>query len=116
MDGADRKRKPLFLRQGLLILLPVAVLAVVGLYSLRQDRALARHDAADRAQALADVLAQKLWTSLTALKEPAHLDHNAFQVDAAGKLVFPRPIRQGPLAGGLEPAALNADQSRLWRV
>ncbi len=116
MDGADGKQKPLFFRQGLLILLPVAVLALVGLYSLRQDRALARHDATERAQALADVLAQKLWTSLTALKTPVQLDRHAFEVNAAGDLVFPRPIRQGPLAGGLEPAALNADQSRLWRA
>ncbi len=82
--------------------------------SLRQDRALARHDATDRAQALAEVLAQKLWTSLTALNKPGQLDRDAFEVDAAGNLVFPRPVRQAPLGGGLDTASLGPGQFRLW--
>ena len=48
------RRQPRFLWQGLLIMLPVAVLAAVGLLALRQDRQLVRHEAAERAQALAE--------------------------------------------------------------
>ena len=35
-------------------MLPVAVLAAVGLLALRQDRQLVRHEATERAQALAE--------------------------------------------------------------
>ena len=57
MDRTDKGRRPSFFWQGLMILLPVAVLAVVGLYSLRQDEQAAeqaaRKRAADDAQNLA---------------------------------------------------------------
>ena len=45
-------KPPTFFWQGLLILMPVAVLAGLGLLSLRQDRRLAEQDAQDRAREL----------------------------------------------------------------
>ena len=51
-------RKPAFFWQALLILLPVGVLAAVGLYSLRQDRLLAEHDAKELAGGIALRMAQ----------------------------------------------------------
>jgi len=51
-------RKPSFLWQGILILLPVVVLTVVGLYSLRQDRLLAEQDAKELGATTALRLAQ----------------------------------------------------------
>jgi len=57
MDRYNSGRRPSFFWQGLMILLPVLVLAVVGLFSLRQDEQAAeqaaRKRAAENAQALA---------------------------------------------------------------
>jgi signal transduction histidine kinase len=50
--------KPSFLWQGILILLPVAVLTALGLYSLRQDRLLAEQDAKELGATTALRLAQ----------------------------------------------------------
>jgi signal transduction histidine kinase len=49
METFNPNQKPKFFWQGLLILLPVAVLAVVSLISLRQDERLAEEDARNRA-------------------------------------------------------------------
>ena len=114
MAHSLQKPTPTFFWQGTLVILPVALLAAIGLVSLRQDQALARHDAAERAQALAEVLAQKMWNSLLALKAPSELDRHAFQVDAAGLLVFPRPIPAVPSARPLDPTTLTPEQSQLW--
>src|SRR5262245_2971707 len=53
MSGVRPGRKPNFLWQGLLILLPVAVLATVGLWALRQDRAAVAREARSRAETIA---------------------------------------------------------------
>ncbi|MGH7971330.1 MAG: hypothetical protein ACREIC_21645, partial [Limisphaerales bacterium] len=65
MGQPANQRHPGFFWQGALILLPCAILATVGLLSLREDRALARQDAAQHAQGLADSLAQQFWNDLT---------------------------------------------------
>jgi signal transduction histidine kinase len=52
-------RKPTFFWQAVLILLPVGVLAAVGLFSLRQDRLLAEQEAREQAQAIAWPLAHE---------------------------------------------------------
>ena len=57
-------RKPTFLWQAALILLPVVVLAVLGFLSLRQDRLLAEQEAREQAQAIAGPLAQECGTRL----------------------------------------------------
>ena len=49
MAGARIQRKPSFLWHGILILLPVAVLGIVSLASLRQDEQAAEQDARQRA-------------------------------------------------------------------
>ena len=51
------KRQPTFLWQGLLIVLPVAALALAGLFSVAQDRVLAEASAREQARSLADSLA-----------------------------------------------------------
>ena len=53
----SRQSAPSFFRQGLLIVLPVAVLAGAGLFSIRQDRAMAQHEAVEQAQGFADRIA-----------------------------------------------------------
>src|SRR5947207_8821748 len=81
------RRKPSFLWQALLILLPVAILATVGFVSLRRDKILAQHEAVERAQTIADSLLPHVWSAITnAEKEP--FEHNAFQIDNSGELLF----------------------------
>lgn len=55
--NAPPRRRPRFLWQGLLIVLPAILLAAFGLFSLRQDRLLAQHEAVEQAKAIATALA-----------------------------------------------------------
>ncbi len=103
--------QPAFLRQGLLIVLPVVVLAAMGLVSLRQDRILAQHDATERAQAIADEMAETIWTDLTSAREESQAD---IKIDRAGQLVFPPPFRLLPEPHPLDQAELTEEQARLW--
>src|SRR5437016_965020 len=90
MAGARAQSKSSFRRQAALILLPVGVLAVMGLSSVRQDKLLVRHDAVQRAQETADELASQIWQELTA--EPVdRFTPDAFEADANGDLIFPPP-------------------------
>jgi signal transduction histidine kinase len=57
MPGARPERKPAFLWRAALILFPVGVLAVAGLFSLRRDRLLADQEARDLGAAVARQLA-----------------------------------------------------------
>lgn len=59
---AGKASKPTFFWQGVLILLPVVGLACFGLYSLRQDRVLAKQEAHDSGEVLAEGLAQAIGT------------------------------------------------------
>src|SRR6266700_8035089 len=85
-SGTRRNRPPTFFWQGVLIVLPLAVLAALGLFSLRQDKVLAQHEATERAQRLADQLAQDLWAELTDLSGP---NLPMFKLDRMGTLIFP---------------------------
>jgi signal transduction histidine kinase len=58
MAHPQHQRKPTFFWQGVLILLPVAALALCGLFSLRQDRLLAEQEAKQLGTSLAERLAQ----------------------------------------------------------
>src|SRR5258708_39413120 len=89
MRRTRRNRPPTFFWQGVLIVLPLAVLAALGLFSLRQDKILAQHEATERAQRLADQLAQDLWQELTGFSGP-HLP--AFKGDRAGPLGVPPAV------------------------
>src|SRR5439155_25948684 len=82
---------PAFVWQATLILLPVVVLAVFGLLSLRQDKILAQLEATERAQVIADDLAPKIWAELDTAKPPDDWTHPSFQVDREGRMIFPPP-------------------------
>jgi len=125
MSNTRNKQRTSFLWQGLLILLPVAVLAAVGLFSLRQDRLLAEQEARERAQRLADDLVEQVWavlvepgTSTSAPEQGAHgTDSNevVFRVTSAGALVFPKP--PAPLMPQpLDTSMLTVEQARLWQT
>ena len=140
------QRRPTFFWQAALILLPVLVLAVMGWFSLRQDKLLAEHDAKERARAVADELLPKIWDELAA--KPANnpaprlireffitngfgervlvLDHEpvnlcpsfqipSFQINSAGKLVFPPPYALVPPPFPLDSGELTIEQKELWQ-
>ena len=113
MPGPRTQRHPTFFWQGLLILLPVAVLAVVGVISLQQDKIIARHEARERAQAIADSLVLKIGNEFKA-DDPGQFRPGSFQVDEDGHLIFPPPCSPVPVPQPLDPDKLNADQARLW--
>ena len=113
MTVTCNQRKPTFLWQAILILLPMVVLAAVGAISLRQDRILAERETATRAQAIADELAGRIWLELTSRPDPK-LWNPRFQIDLSGKLVFPPPYEPVPSPLPLNFDELNPLQKELW--
>jgi His Kinase A (phospho-acceptor) domain len=107
------QRKPTFFWQAALVLLPVIVLAVMGWFSLRQDKILAEHDAKERAQAVADDLLSKIWSELTA-KPSDDTNHPYFQIDDNGQLIFPPAYQPVPAPKPFDLTELNSEQARLW--
>src|SRR5712691_7118254 len=99
LNSSRRPGRPRFAWQGLLIVLPVAVLAAVGLFSLREDKILAQHEATERAQAIADEIAENIWSELTSARDPSLI---SFKTDAAGQLISPAPFPPLP-----QPHPLN---------
>ncbi len=114
MTGARIQRRPTFLWQAGLILLPVLLLSVLGWFSLRKDRFLARRQAEDRAQVVADNLAESIEKNLSGGPIPTNTALS-FQIDGAGRLIFPPPYEVVPEPAPLNEAALNPEQERLWR-
>src|SRR5690349_12691425 len=105
-----------FFRQGLFILLPVGILAVVGLYSLRQDRLLAEAEARQTAQRFADDLARGIRARLRSterIQDPRCL---SFRLDAQGNLAFPPPAPAVPAPHPLNLEGLEARQAADWRT
>src|SRR5262245_48229930 len=114
MSGARVQRRPNFLWQTILILLPVFVLALVGLLSLRQDRHLAEREAAQRARLIADTLVPEIWTTLTSTQQQAVASYCLFVVNQAGDLTFPSPYQLVPTPQPLDPDVLPVEQTQLW--
>lgn len=111
MPLARQQRKPTFRWQGLLILLPVAVLAVLGALSLRQDRVLAEHDATERARGIAEELLPRIWGVIENTNASKQI---AFRVDRSGRLLHPPPSSETPLPTVFDAARLTPAQARLW--
>ena len=98
MARSNFNRKPNFLWQGLLIVLPVVVLAAVGIFSLRQDKVLAQHEATERAQAIADDLVTRIWKELTSSNSLARSRGVGCLINSTGHLVFPPTFDPVPQA------------------
>ena len=110
------QRQPRFFWQGVLILLPVAVLAGAGFFSLRQDHVLARLEAREKAQALAEDCARVLWAKLTDPASVQEFKEHSFRIDAKGRLVFPPPGASLPVPMPVDVSPLNATQRADWLV
>jgi signal transduction histidine kinase len=98
MPVTHHQHKPAFFWQGVLILLPVAVLAVVGLISLRQDEHVAEADARKRAAENVQSLALALRSSVNDELQRFLSLQNIWMVD----------LRDGPRSG-FPDAKLKAD-------
>jgi signal transduction histidine kinase len=114
MAVSRTSRKPTFFWQGMLILLPVAVLAAIGRASLRQDKILAEHDARERAQTIADDFLQKFSAKLTATESRTNAAFS-FEVDQTGQLIFPPAWNPLPTPQPLDGSQLDDQQARLWQ-
>jgi signal transduction histidine kinase len=108
------KRTPTFFWQGALIILPVAGLVMIGFWSLRQDKVMARQEAVQRANDVARELAPQLWHELTSLG--TNDVGCEFQVDPGGHLLLPTPFEPNPLPRPLDPATLQPQAARLWQT
>src|ERR1039457_3170969 len=118
MAGTLHQRKPTFLWQAALILLPVAVLAVMGWYSLRQDKVLADHDGREGAQAIADELLPRIWDKITSRPSGnlTESDQALLEVDRSGQLIFPPPSPLVPTPEPFDVSQLDVEQTRLWHL
>src|SRR5262245_35720906 len=112
---ASPQRPPTFFWQGVLIVLPVVVLAGAAVFSLRQDRVLARHEATERAEALAQQTADALWAKLAARDSAEQFKDHTFRVDAAGRITFPPPAPSVPVPQSLNASTLPPAQLEQWR-
>ena len=113
MNRPGSPHPPSFARQGVLILLPVILLAAIGLLSLRQDKALVQAEAVERAQVFADEFVEALWDELV-----SDNDTNAspsFTVDNAGRLIEPPPSSWVPSPEPYDLSELTPTQLDLWR-
>src|SRR6185503_13336555 len=104
----NRRRKPSFFWQGLLILAPVLVLVKLGGYALWRDQRLAFHEAEVRAQELAEEAASRIWDELEMIRLPS------IQFDRSGKLLVPKPYEIVPSPQPLNESELKDEQRRLW--
>ncbi len=112
--STSRQSAPSFFRQGLLIVLPVAVLAGAGLFSIRQDRAIAQREAVEQAQGFADRIAEFLWTELTDSSRLGQFTDHTFRIDNEGRLFFPPPSPTVPVPQPFDLGVLDEPQRQLW--
>ena len=106
----NSRREPTFLWQGLLLVLPVLILSGVGFFSLRQDRVLAQHEATQRAQSIAEDLLPRLWNELVKTSAPVQFGPYSFEIDSAGRLIFPPAVAVPPVPTPLHFEQLNQEQ------
>ena len=113
---------PGFFRQGVLILLPVILLAVVGTSALRKDRRMAEAEARERAQQFADDLARRVLLALEPDRDPAVIKTGPgasgpdswFKLAADGEIAFPGPYEAVPEPAPENLTSLNSAQRQLW--
>ena len=118
------QHRPGFFWRGLLIVLPVVVLAAFGVLSLRQDRKLIESEVRERARAFVKEAAERCGKRLTSL--PTDLAYptrdtgilpreRTFRVSAQGELVIPPAYSAVPVARPVDPSRLNPEQVDLWQ-
>jgi signal transduction histidine kinase len=117
-----QQREPRFLWRGLLIVLPVVVLASIGILSLRQDQRLVDSDVRARARQFADEAVGRLWKKL--LDQPSTSSAwragypssvAILHLSAQGELILPVPYSQVPVPNPVDSTRLDSGQATLWQ-
>ena len=123
----DRRRGTALVVRGLLLAVPVLVLSIFGLLSLRQDRKIVESEVRERAQAFANEAAERCWKRLTTIsgidtiRAPldwptgSHPVEGLLRVSTNGALVTPPPLQALPAPALVDLAALAPEQAELWR-
>jgi hypothetical protein len=97
---------------GLLLALPVLVLSVLGLLSLRQDRKIMEGEVRERAQAFANEATERCWKRLTTVRD---MENQQFRISTNGGLLVPLPVQTVPSPAPVEISAFNPKQTELWQ-
>src|SRR3954451_7959948 len=119
---ARSARSASFFWQAVFILLPVAILAAIGVYTLKRDKAFAEQEARERASAVAEDVAERLLAVLGAgpdgqtrndLVQPKRV--GTIFIDEKGNLISHTFL--DPLATASTPdvGLLSTAQAALWR-
>jgi signal transduction histidine kinase len=106
-----RRRRTAFLG-GLLLALPVLVLSVFGLLSLRQDRKIMESEVRERAQAFANEATERCWKRLATVRDT---DIQQFRVSTNGGLLVPPQVQTVPSPAPINVSAFNPKQTELWQ-
>ncbi|NOS68941.1 MAG: HAMP domain-containing histidine kinase [Verrucomicrobia bacterium] len=127
MTAPQHHRKPTFLWQGALILVPVAVLVTAGLWTLRQDRVAIEHDARLRAEPIAAATLAELKKHLHPIKIGVREGGRAminsdgamwFEIRQDNSLEQPWPLTWPPTPAPFPPnfvERLHPERAQLWR-
>ncbi len=117
----DGNRLPGFRWQAVLIVLPLAVLTLVGLLSLRQDRLLAREEARERASRMALELAEAQRAAMEAELRPlaesipgSSISSPRLMLTPDLRLIDPPSVETVPTPEPLEPSILAEPSRSLW--
>jgi signal transduction histidine kinase len=126
MAASSAFRNPSFFWQGILISLPALVLAIIGVYSLRQDHLMVGAEARRRAEQMANDLAQAISDECSRLTTPAQDSHanssaehrdllwsRVLEIDSRDNLVWPPSYPEIPEPALLDLTSLRADQRQL---
>lgn len=109
-----RTAKPRSFWQGMLIVLPVIVLAGAGFVSLRQDQALARREAQEKAQDYADQIAETLWHALTDPTRLVEFSNHTFRINSSRQIIAPPPVPGVPAQQPFDLSTLDERQRQRW--
>ncbi len=121
MSMGGQARKPRFFWQGLLIVLPLVVLAALGIVSLRQDRKLVEGEVRERSRQFTAAAADRCWKRLATLgaselaAPPLAIKPGLFQVSSEGELIMPPHYPSVPIPNFTEVTRLKPQQADLWR-
>lgn len=114
MKAPSVRSQPRIVWQATLILLPVLLLAAVGVYFLREDRRRAEQDLRDQAQGFAETVLEVYERELRDLRDAPPGQVITFVTDAAGELLDPAPVERVPTPPALRWDELTNQQRAAW--